>query len=40
MNYVAESIISVFSKRDEIRGMRVVKESPYLRHFTAVLEEV
>jgi tryptophanase len=40
MNYVAESIISVFAKRDQIRGMRVVKESQYLRHFTAVLEEV
>jgi len=40
MNYVAESIISVFEKRDEIRGFRIVEETEYLRHFTAVLEEV
>jgi tyrosine phenol-lyase len=40
MNYVADSIISVYRKRDQIRGLRVVKESPYLRHFTAQLEEV
>ncbi|MFB3906000.1 MAG: tryptophanase [Acidobacteriota bacterium] len=40
MNYVAESIISVFQKRDQIRGLRIVEEAQYLRHFTAVLEEI
>jgi tyrosine phenol-lyase len=40
MSYVAESIISVYERRHQIRGLRVVKESPYLRHFTAQLAEV
>jgi tryptophanase len=40
MKYVAESIAAIHGKRDEIKGLRVVKEPPYLRHFTAQLEEV
>lgn len=40
MSYVAEAIISIFKRRDEITGLRIVKETPYLRHFTATLEEV
>ena len=40
MNYVAESIIEIFRKRDKVRGLRIVSEAPFLRHFTAVLEEV
>ncbi len=40
MSYVAEAIISIHRRRDEIRGLRVVQESPYLRHFTALMEEI
>jgi tyrosine phenol-lyase len=40
MNYVAESIIEIFRNREKLRGLRIVKEAPFLRHFTAVLEEV
>lgn len=40
MNYVAESIISLYEKRAELRGLRIVEERPYLRHFTASLEEI
>jgi len=39
MNYVAESIIEIFKNREKLKGLRIVKEAPFLRHFTAVLEE-
>jgi len=38
IDYVVECIESVFSKRDNIKGMRIVQEPPVLRHFTAVFE--
>jgi tyrosine phenol-lyase len=40
MNYVAESIIEIFKNRERLRGLRLVYEAPYLRHFTARLEEL
>lgn len=40
MNYVAESIIDIYKTRDQIKGLRIVREAPFLRHFTAVLEEI
>ncbi len=40
MQYVAESIIEIYKKRDRIKGLRLVYEAPLLRHFTARLEEV
>ncbi len=40
MNYVAESIIELYRRRDKIRGLRIVYEAPMLRHFTARLEEI
>ncbi len=40
INYVAESIIEIFKNRESLKGLRIVKEAPFLRHFTAVLEEV
>ena len=40
MKYVAESIAAIHEKCDQIKGFRVVNEPPYLRHFTAQLEEV
>jgi tryptophanase len=40
MNYVAESIIEIFKNREKLTGLRIVKEAPFLRHFTAVLAEI
>jgi tryptophanase len=40
MKYVAESIHKIFERRETIKGLRIVEEPPYLRHFTARLEEV
>jgi len=40
MNYVAESIIEIFQRRGEIKGLKIVYEAPMLRHFTARLEEM
>ncbi|MFQ5708372.1 MAG: tryptophanase, partial [bacterium] len=40
MNYVAESIIRIYEKREQIKGLRIVREAPFLRHFTVVLEEI
>ncbi len=38
--YVGKVVESVFEKRNKIKGLRIIKESKYLRHFTAILEEV
>ena len=38
IDYVAEVIIEVFIKREEIRGLKITEETPLLRHFTAKLE--
>jgi tryptophanase len=38
--YVAESVIEIYRNRDRLRGLRIVQGAPYLRHFTATLEEV
>jgi len=40
IEYVAEAIIRLYEKRDEVRGMRIVRESPQLRHFTIRMEEI
>jgi tryptophanase len=40
IDYVAEVIISVFEKRNSIRGLTIIEESPLLRHFTAKLKPV
>ncbi len=40
LRYVAESIIELHRNRDKVRGLRIVRESPFLRHFTARLEEI
>jgi tryptophanase len=39
ITYVAESIIDVFRRHDEIAGLRMIYEAPVLRHFTARFEE-
>jgi len=38
MDYVLEAIGLVWERRDEIRGMRIVKAPQFLRHFTAEFE--
>jgi tryptophanase len=37
MRYVADTILSVFRRRDSMRGLEIVYEAPVLRHFTARL---
>ena len=38
VDYVIEVILSVWNCRDQIRGLRLTYEAPFLRHFTAHLE--
>jgi tryptophanase len=40
IDFVAEVIIEVFSKREGIMGLEITEESPMLRHFTAKLKPV
>lgn len=40
IDYVAEVIIEVFTKRTAIKGMKILEEAPLLRHFTAKMEPV
>jgi len=37
MNYVAQSILDLYARRQQLKGMRIVKEPPFLRHFSAAL---
>lgn len=38
IDYVAEVIIEVYQKRNEIKGLCITEEAPLLRHFTAKLK--
>jgi tyrosine phenol-lyase len=40
IDYVVESILEVWKKREAIRGLKLTYEAPFLRHFTAKLEPV
>jgi len=40
LRYVADSVIAVYQRRHQIKGVRFVYESPILRHFTAQFEVV
>jgi len=40
IDYVAEVVIEVFQKRQDIRGLRITEESALLRHFTAKLAPI
>jgi tyrosine phenol-lyase len=40
IDYVVEVILEVWRKRDQIQGLRLTYEAPFLRHFTAKLEPV
>jgi tryptophanase len=38
VDYVAEVVIDVWSRREELSGLRLIHEAPFLRHFTARFE--
>jgi tryptophanase len=38
IDYAVEIILEVWKKREQIRGMNLTYEAPFLRHFTAKLE--
>jgi tryptophanase len=38
--YVAQSVIEVHRRREVLRGFRITQGAPFLRHFTATLEEL
>jgi tyrosine phenol-lyase len=40
IDYVVEIILEVWKKRDQIQGMKLSYEAPFLRHFTARLEPI
>lgn len=40
IDYVVEVILEVWKKREQIQGMKLSYEAPFLRHFTAKLEPV
>jgi len=40
IDYVAEAIIELFEKCQEIKGLKIIEEAPLLRHFTAKLSPV
>ena len=40
IDYVIEVILEVWERREQIQGMRLTYEAPFLRHFTAHLEPV
>src|ERR1051326_4579458 len=40
VDYVIEVILKVWRRRDQIRGLRLTYEAPFLRHFTAHMEPV
>ena len=40
IDYVAEVIIEVFKRKDKIKGLKIVYETPLLRHFTARFEQL
>ncbi len=40
LHYVAAALAAIARKRERIKGFRIVEEPPFLRHFSARLEEV
>jgi tyrosine phenol-lyase len=40
IDYVAEVLIEVFKKRNDLKGYKIVYEAPMLRHFTAKMEPI
>ncbi|MCX6142582.1 MAG: tryptophanase [Ignavibacteriales bacterium] len=40
IDYVIEVLLDVYSRRKELRGLRIVEEASMLRHFTAKFEKI
>jgi tryptophanase len=40
VDYVVEVILQVWKRRQDIRGLKLTYEAPFLRHFTAHLEPI
>lgn len=40
MDYIAEAAVEVYQNREKLRGMKIVWEAPFLRHFTAKFDYV
>ncbi|HEY4934282.1 MAG TPA: tryptophanase [Terriglobales bacterium] len=40
IDYVVEMILRVWDRRQDVKGMRLTYEAPFLRHFTAHLEPI
>jgi tyrosine phenol-lyase len=40
LHYVAEALQAIQKKKSELKGLRMINSPPFLRHFTAVLEEI
>ena len=40
IDYVSEVILQVFARRAELRGLEIVEQAPFLRHFTARMRPV
>jgi len=40
MDYVTEVISAVYKRRESIKGLKFIYESPYLRHFTAKFDKL
>jgi len=40
IQYVAEALKRLYKEKNKARGLRIVSQSPYLRHFTVRLEEI
>lgn len=40
VNYVADVLAEMFARRHEARGLRITKQAPFLRHFTAELTPI
>ncbi|MEJ2051255.1 MAG: tryptophanase [Calditrichota bacterium] len=40
LEYVAEAAVSIRDKKETLKGLKLVNEPPFLRHFTAIMEEI
>ena len=40
IDYVGEVVVAAAAERDEIRGLRITEQAPWLRHFTARFERI
>jgi tryptophanase len=40
IDYVVETVLEVWKRRDRIRGLKITYQAQFLRHFTAHLKPV